>query len=121
MAQKILIIDDEPDVIMILKLRLQASGYVVESAHDGASGQARAEAEQPDLIVLDVKMPDADGFEVFQRLQSSTVTAAIPVLFFSALPPDDTTQKALELGACGFVSKSADPEEIMAMITQILE
>jgi DNA-binding response OmpR family regulator len=119
-AKRILIADDEPGVIMILGMRLRANGYQVIAAHNGMQTIELARREKPDLIVLDIRMPDKDGYAVFEELRASANTRSTPVIFFSALPPEQAEEKAAQLGADGFVSKSADPEEIVARIRGIL-
>lgn len=120
MAEKILIVDDEPDVVKILGMRLKANGYQIIAAHDGAAAIELAHYEKPDLIILDIKMPGTDGYSVFEDLKASANTMSIPIVFFSALPPEQAREKATQLGAEGFVSKSADPDEILTNITEIL-
>ena len=115
-----MIADDEPDVVEILGMRLRANGYQTIAAHDGAAATELAHQEKPDLIILDIKMPNRDGFTVFQDLKTSANTMSIPVVFFSALPPPQLQEKAAQLGADGVVSKSADPDEILATIRKIL-
>ena len=118
-AKKILIADDEPGAVKILGMRLRANGFQIITAHDGAMAIALAHHEKPDLIVLDIKMPGTDGYSVFEDLRASADTMSIPVIFFSALPPEQAREKATQLGADGFVSKSADPDEILAKIAEI--
>lgn len=120
MAKKILIADDEPSVVKILGMRLKANGYQVIEANDGARTIELANQEKPDLIVLDVKMPGKNGYSVFRDLREAACTMSIPVVFFSALPPEQAREKVTQLGAAGFVSKSADPDEILAKVTEIL-
>ncbi len=120
MAEKILIADDEPDVVKILGMRLKANGYQIIAAHDGAAAIELAHYEKPDLIILDIKMPGTDGYSVFEELKASADTMSIPIVFFSALLPEQVQEKVTQLGAEGFVSKSADPDEILTKITEIL-
>ncbi len=120
MAKKILIADDEPGVVKILGMRLKANGYQIIAAHDGAAAIELAHYEKPDLIILDIKMPGKDGYSVFEDLKASADTMSIPIVFFSALPPEQVQEKATQLGADGFISKSADPDEILIKITEIL-
>ena len=120
MAKTILIADDEPGVVKILGMRLRANGFQIVTAHDGAMAIALAHQEKPDLIILDIKMPGTDGFSVFEDIKNSADTMSIPVIFFSALPPEQAREKATQLGADGFISKSADPDEILAKIREIL-
>jgi len=118
-AKKILIADDEPGVVMILGMRLRANGYQIIAAHDGARAIELAHLEKPDLIVLDIKMPGKNGYSVLQDLRESVCARSIPIVFFSALPPERAEEKATQFGADGFVSKSADPEEVVVRIKDI--
>ena len=115
-AKKILIADDELGVVTILGMRLRANGYQVIAAHDGAQTIELAHQEKPDLIILDIKMPGRNGYAVFEELKASANTMSIPVKYFSALPPKQAQEKAIQLGADGFVSKSAYPNEILVKI-----
>ena len=101
-------------------MRLKANGYQIIAAHDGIQAIELAHQEKPDLIILDIKMPGTDGFNVFKELKVSADTMSIPIVFFSALLPEQIQEKATQLGADGFVSKSADPDEILTKITEIL-
>jgi two-component system alkaline phosphatase synthesis response regulator PhoP len=120
MAKTILIADDEPGVVKILGMRLMANGYNVIVAYDGASTIELARKAELDLIILDIKMPCTNGYSVFEDLKASAKTMLIPIVFFSALPPEQVREKAAQLGADGFISKSADPDEILAKVTEIL-
>ncbi len=120
MAKTILIADDEPSVVQILGMRLRANGYQVIAANDGDQTIKLANQEKPDLIILDIKMPGKDGSQVLQELKTSADTMSIPVVFFSALPPEQAREKATQLGADGFVSKSADPGDMVTKIKEIL-
>ena len=88
LPKKILIADDEPEVVMILGMRLRANCFQVIAAHDGAQTIELVHQEKPDLIILDIKMPGRDGYAVFEELKASANTMSIPVIFFSALPPE---------------------------------
>ncbi len=107
-------------MVKILGMRLKANGYQIIAAHDGATAIELAHYEKPDLIILDIKMPDTDGYSVFEELKASADTMSIPIVFFSVLPPEQVREKATQLGADGFISKSADPDEILTKITEIL-
>lgn len=121
MAKTILIADDEPGVVKILGMRLMANGYNVIVAYDGDQTLEITREAEPDLIILDIKMPGTEGYTVFEDLKASADTMSIPILFFSALPPELVQEKATQLGADGFISKSADPDEILIKITEILD
>jgi len=119
-AKTILIADDEPAVVKILGMRLKTNGYQIIEACNGTETIELTNQKKPDLIILDIKMPDIDGYAVLQNLKASPDTMSIPVVFFTALPLEQAQEKATQLGAEGFVSKSADPDEILAKITEIL-
>ncbi len=117
---KILIADDESGVVKILGMRLRAHGYQIIGVYDGPSAIELVQQEKPDLIILDIKMPGKDGSQVFQELKTFEDTKSIPVVFFSALPPEQAQEKVTQLGADGFISKSADPDDMLTKITEIL-
>ncbi len=115
-----MIADDEPGIVKILGMRLRPNGYQIIAAHDGAAAIELAHQKKPDLIILDIKMPGTDGYSVFKELKASADTMSIPIVFFSALLPEQVQEKAIQLGAEGFVSKSADPYEILTKIREML-
>jgi len=121
MAKTILIADDDPNMVNVLGIRLIATGYNVIAAYDGIQIIELARQEKPDLIILDIKMLCKNGYSVFQDLRESVSARSIPIVFFSALPSEQAQEKATQLGADGFVSKSADPDEILTKITEILD
>ena len=120
MAKTILIADDEPDVLKMLSMRLKAHGYQVMTAVDGLQAVTLAHRGKPDLIILDIKMPGQDGYTVYRNLKMSTHTMFIPIVFVSALPPEQVEEKAAELGAEDFIAKPFDSEEVIAKLKKIL-
>ena len=108
-------------MVKILGMRLRANGFQIITAQDGAATIKLAHQEKPDLIILDIKMPGRDGYNVFEDLKASAKTMSIPIVFFSALLPELVQREATQLGAEGFVSKSADPDEILIKIMEILD
>jgi len=120
MAKTILIADDEPDLVRILGMWLEVDGYDVISVNDGAQVTELARQEEPDLIILDIRMPGADGYSVFKELKTSANTVSIPIIFYSALPLELVQERLNRLGAGSFISKSDDASEILAKITEIL-
>ncbi len=119
--KKILIVDDERDIVKALMIRLQGAGYEVVTAFDGAQGVFMAHKEKPDLIILDIRMPAGDGFSVAQRLKRSIHTFSIPVIFLTGSPEKNASEKAMALGARFFVKKPYDPEELLDAIKRALE
>ena len=119
--KKILIVDDERDIVKGLMIRLQGAGYEVVTAFDGAQGVFMAHKEKPDLILLDIRMPAGDGFSVAQRLKRSIHTFTIPVIFLTGSPEKNAEEKAMALGARFYVKKPYDPEELLDAIKRALE
>ena len=119
MKKKILIVDDEPGIVKLLSMRLKSKGYQVFQAYDGKECVEIAEKEIPDLILLDVKMPQGGGIGAFEKLILSDATREIPVIFMTAYPKSDIKNKVNKMGAMGFVSKpfvSADFEQTIDMV-----
>jgi len=119
--KKILIVDDERDIIKALMIRLQGAGYDVVTAFDGAQGVFMAHKEKPDLIILDIRMPAGNGFSVAQRLKRSTHTFTIPVIFLTGSPEKNAEEKAMALGARFYIKKPYEPEELLDAIRRALE
>ncbi len=119
--KRILIVDDERDIVKALTIRLQRTGYDVVTAFDGAQGIFMAHKENPDLIILDIRMPAGDGFTVAEKLKESTNTFAIPVIFLTGSPEKNSEEKAMALGARFYVKKPYDPEELLDAIDRALE
>ncbi|MBU0528306.1 response regulator [bacterium] len=118
MTKKILIVDDERGIVRLLSMRLKAKGYEVFEAYDGLECVQMAIKEVPDLILLDVKMPQGGGIGAFEKLILSEITREIPVIFMTAYSKLEIKNKVLKMGAMGFVSKpfsSVDFEKIIEM------
>jgi DNA-binding response OmpR family regulator len=119
--KKILIVDDERDIVKALMIRLQANGYEVVTAFDGAQGVFMAYKEKPDLIILDIRMPAGDGFSVAERLKSSMHTFTIPVIFLTGSPEKNAEEKAMALGARFYIKKPYDPEELLDAVKRAIK
>jgi len=117
---KILIVDDDPDLRRGLNLRLRASHFETAYAADGFSAIAMAQKERPDLIILDIGLPAGDGFVVLDRLQQSATLASIPVIVLTARDPQYNRERTLKAGACAFLQKPADNNELMDVIRTTL-
>jgi diguanylate cyclase (GGDEF)-like protein len=120
MADKILVIDDSPDIHDLVKVRLVQEQVVVHSALDGAAGLVAAKQIVPDVILLDVDMPDLDGFAVCAQLKSDPVTMEIPVIFLTGADSTDEKIRGLELGATDYITKPFDPAELLARVRAAL-
>jgi len=119
--KKILIVDDERDIVKALMIRLQGAGYEVVTAFDGAQGIFVAHKEKPDLILLDIRMPAGDGFSVAEKLKHSVNTFSIPVIFLTGSPERNAEERATTLGARFYIKKPYDPEELLDAIKRALE
>jgi DNA-binding response OmpR family regulator len=119
--KKILIVDDERDIIKALTVRLQSNGYGVLGALGGAQGIFMANKEIPDLIILDIRMPDVDGFSVVEKLKQSDRTSRIPIIFLTGSPERDVDERAMGLGARFYIKKPYDPEELLDAVRRALE
>jgi len=119
--KRILIVDDERDIVKALTIRLQRAGYEVVTAFDGAQGIFMAHKENPDLIILDIRMPAGDGFSVAEKLKESTDTFTIPVIFLTGSPEMNSEERARALGARFYVKKPYDPEELLDAIERALQ
>ena len=104
----------------MLAFRLTKAGYEVLQAYDGAEGLLKAQAEHPDLILLDIWMPKIDGFEVCRELKSSPETARIPVIFLTASTASQTLDQIRGTGAIDLMRKPFDPATMMARIKTAL-
>ena len=120
MAEKILIIDDDVDTLRLVGLMLQRQGYEISAASNGAQGLAKALEERPDLILLDVMMPDMDGYEVARRLRKNPVTVNVPILMFTAKTQLDDKVTGFEVGADDYLTKPTHPTELQAHVKALL-
>ncbi|MBN1289148.1 MAG: response regulator [Actinobacteria bacterium] len=118
--RKILIIDDDPSINELVCMALTNEGYYTYDALSGIRGYRLAKKEQPDIIILDVMMPEMDGFEVFRKLRLDPETKRIPVLFLSALTTEDAIQKGLYMGASGYITKPFDLTALIEKVKGIL-
>jgi DNA-binding response OmpR family regulator len=117
---KILIVDDEQDVIKALYMRLKSTGYEVISATDGLMATQLAVQEQPDLILLDIGMPVGDGHTVAQRLRDNVKTTQIPIIFLTARANQEDMKKATDVGAAGYILKPFKSERLLAVVQRVL-
>jgi CheY-like chemotaxis protein len=120
MTERILIIDDDIDTLKLVGMMLQKLGYQIFAAEDGEKGLAQAEVENPDLIVLDIMMPDLDGFEVAKRLRANPRTSNTPILMFTAKSQLDDKVTGFEAGADDYLTKPTHPSELSAHVKALL-
>ncbi len=122
-TRTILVVDDEESVRNLCIACIQhglGDDYEVVEASDGDEAMAAVDVERPDLILLDIMMPDIDGFEVCRRLKESSETRDIPVLFLTALGEDKDVAKGLALGGDGYIIKPFNAVTLAAQITEVL-
>ncbi|MBI3415366.1 MAG: response regulator transcription factor [Verrucomicrobia bacterium] len=113
---KILVVDDEPDAIELIRFNLNAAGYEVITAEDGEEALKRARATAPDLILLDIMLPEVDGLEVCKILRRDPATSAIPIIMLTAKAAEIDRVLGLELGADDYVTKPFSPRELVLRI-----
>lgn len=120
MAQKILIVDDDLETLRLVGLMLQRQGFEIVAANNGTQAMGIARNEKPDLIVLDIMMPDLDGYEVTQQLRKDPDTAPIPIILFTAKGLVEDKVKGYEVGADDYLTKPVHPAELVAKIKGLL-
>lgn len=120
-ATRILVVDDEPVNIALLQAHLEAEGYQVMAAYRGEEALEKALAQQPDLVLLDVMMPDLNGFEVCRRLKADPRTQLVPVIIVTALQEPKDKVAGAQAGADDFLTKPFDPVELLARVRNLLQ
>ena len=120
MPEKILIVDDDVETVRLVTIMLQRQGYIISVASNGAQGISMARTEIPDLIVLDVMMPDMDGFQVTRLLRQYTETASILILMFTAKTQVDDKVAGYNAGVDDYLTKPIHPAELVAHIKSLL-
>ena len=119
--KRILVIDDLPENVFLLKDRLEHEGYEVLTADCGNSGIEKATDEIPDLILLDVMMPDINGFEVCKTLVNDSRTSGIPILLVTAKTDAEDTKEGLDAGAFDYIKKPINKIELIARVKSALK
>ncbi|MBS0663397.1 MAG: response regulator transcription factor [Verrucomicrobia bacterium] len=121
MKPKILVVDDEPDALELLGFKLREAGFAPLFATDGLKALAAVRAERPDLVVLDLMLPELDGLEVCKLMRRDPSTAGIPVLMLTAKAAEMDRVVGLELGADDYVTKPYSPRELVLRIRKLLK
>ena len=121
MAHRILIVDDEPSIVISLQFLMGREGYEVVVAGDGEAALRAIEAAPPDLVILDVMMPKMNGFEVCRRIRAEPRWAAVRVLMLSAKGREVEMARGLELGADAYVTKPFSTKDLVAEIKRLLQ
>lgn len=118
--ERILLVDDEPDIVALLEYNLRQAGYVVVSARDGTAALAEIRRQPPDLILLDLNLPDIPGTEVCRRLRRDAATSAIPIMMITARGEEIDRVVGFELGADDYVVKPFSPRELVLRVGAVL-
>ncbi len=119
MPKKILVVDDERPIVRLVQVNLEHAGYEVVAAYDGKEALQKVEQEKPDLIILDVMMPQMDGFEVMQRLQADPKTRDIPVIMLTAKAQDADVFRGWQSGVTLYLTKPFSPFELISFVRRI--
>jgi CheY-like chemotaxis protein len=120
MAKKILVVDDNLDVIKMVGLMLETRGYEIIAAQSGAQALTRAQSDNPDVMILDIMMPDLDGYEVCKQLRANPATANLPILMFTAKSGMTDKVAGFQAGADDFLTKPIHPDELVSRVETAL-
>lgn len=121
MAKKrILLVEDEKDMVYAVTLQLEANNYEVLTAHDGQEGLEKAKKEKPDLIILDLMLPKMDGYKVCGLLKADTRYNRIPIIMFTARAQESDKETGKEVGADAYITKPFEQEMLFAKIQELL-
>jgi len=119
--KKILAVDDEKHIVRLVQVNLERAGYAVVTASDGKEALEKVQAENPDLVVLDVMMPYMDGFEVLQNLRRNPATRDIPVIMLTAKAQDADVFKGWQSGVDCYLTKPFNPMELLSFVKRIFD
>ncbi len=118
---RVLIVDDEADVVRLLQFRFEKEGFDTITAADGQSGLALVEAEMPDLVILDIMMPLMDGMEVLRQIRSRRKTSKVPVIMLTAKTASISVDEARQLWVSDYIMKPFDPEVLVKKAKKALK
>lgn len=118
MTRRVLIVDDEPDIRLLIRINLLAAGYEVLEAGNGREAIDILEGEEPDLVLLDLRLPELDGWDVLEHLKERGVAERVPVVAISAHASPTTKERAREVGFRSYVSKPFTPDELLEVVAQ---
>jgi DNA-binding response OmpR family regulator len=120
MNKKVLIVDDEPNIVMSLEFLMKREGFQVAVASDGEEAMARMVEFQPDLVLLDIMMPKKNGYEVCQEIRANPLWSKVKVFMVTAKGRDTEIAKGLALGADAYMTKPFATKELAAKVRQLL-
>lgn len=113
---RILVVDDEPGIVDIARANLEGHGYCVLGAYDGEEALMKIKEERPDLVVLDILMPEMDGWDVLEEIESDPELSGIPVIMLTARVSDEDVLRGLETGAVEYMTKPFYPQDLVAAV-----
>lgn len=119
--KNILIVDDERDLCTLVGYHMRGAGWKASYALNGILAIEMAKRTLPDLIILDIILPDIDGFEVFQQIKRNVQTKHIPIIMLTCLTDEKSRRKGLEMGALNYVTKPFSPKELVEKVKGVLE
>jgi two-component system KDP operon response regulator KdpE len=117
----VLVVDDEPDIRLTLRFMLEGAGHTVVEAATGADALTRLRAERPDLVLLDIRLPDMDGWDVMASIRSSVELSAVPILIMSAHSSGDFRDRATQEGGRGYLVKPFREEDLVEAVGALLD
>lgn len=120
-ARRILIVDDEPNIVLSLEFLMKKAGHVVESVTDGATALERLDGPPPDLVILDVMLPGIDGFELLRRMRARPEWRDVRVILLTARGRESEREHGLALGADLYVTKPFSTRELMRRVNELLD
>lgn len=120
MPGRVLAVDDDPVIQRLLQVNLEMEGFDVELAADGAEALERMRASAPDLVLLDVMMPELDGWAVCEAMKADPSLADVPVIFLSARAQDVDIERGTGLGAAAYITKPFDPIDLVALVEELI-
>ncbi len=118
---RVLVVDDEAPIRLLCRVNLEAEGMQVLEAADGIAGVEAAQAERPDVVLLDVMMPGMDGWQVAERLLEDEATSHIPLIFLTARAELRDRARGLELGGVDYITKPFNPVELASVVEGMLD
>jgi len=119
--RKILLVDDHPDIVRLLEMSLRPDGYTIVTANDGLTALDVARRERPDLMILDVRMPELDGYRVLHRIKSDPELQSTVVVMLTVHDQPEDMALGLDMGADYYLSKPFRPDDVCQLVRRIFE
>lgn len=120
-ARKILLVDDDPDILKVLSMRLEKTGYEVDIASDGLVALEKIHKDRPDLIVLDLMLPEVEGYKVCRMLKFDETYKDIPVIILTGRTQEEDRNKGMQMGADAYMVKPFESKDLLIKIEKLLE